>query len=220
MGAADKQLLLLGQAGQRPSVPMAGDPGWGGGTGRHREQGAEPATPQAVHSLNVPALEPRDLSRGALSLGCFRKKKEGGLTLFGDNFMSRMGEGTWRGRRGCCSRVGPSWEPQPSSGIQGWQRAGTPGCLPGPSSTCSRWAGPRSVGQGCVVRPLCSSPALTHLGDADLLQADHLGATAHPTGQPNLQDFTIICERCRRRSSQGLEPPEPAGPSAMQAARW
>ena len=78
----------------------------------------------------------------ALSLGCFRKKQEGGLTRFGDNFMSRMGEGTWRGRRGCCSGVGPSWVPQPASGAgtPGWQGAGDLAQVPGPSSTLSMQA--------------------------------------------------------------------------------
>lgn len=55
-------------------------------------------------------------------------------------------------------------------------------------------------------------PGLPYLSDADLLQADHLRATAHPTGQPHLQDFTFICERSGRRTCHGWEPPEPAGP--------
>lgn len=70
----------------------------------------------------------------SLSLGCFRKKQEGGLTLFGDNFMSRMGEGTWRGRRWCCRFVRPSGVPQPASGAgtPGWQGAGPMSLVPAP----------------------------------------------------------------------------------------
>lgn len=51
-----------------------------------------------------------------------------------------------------------------------------------------------------------------YLSDADLLQADHLGATAHPAGQCHLQDFAVICEGSGRRSCQGWEPPGLAGP--------
>lgn len=69
-----------------------------------------------------------------------------------------------------------------------------------------------------MVQPPRSSPGFLYLSDADLLQADHLGATARPTSQPHLQDFTFICERSRRRSCQGQEPPDQQDQRAIQAA--
>lgn len=62
-----------------------------------------------------------------------------------------------------------------------------------------------------MVLPLRSGPGLWYLSDTDLLQTDHLGATAHPAGQPHLQHLTFICEGSGRRKCQGWEPPKPAG---------
>lgn len=61
---------------------------------------------------------------------------------------------------------------------------------------------------GCAVQPRHLSPrGCLYLSDADLLQAEHLGAVAHPAGQGHLQDFAVICEGSGRRSCQGWEPP-------------
>lgn len=51
-----------------------------------------------------------------------------------------------------------------------------------------------------------SPPGRPYLRDADLLQAHHLGAMAHPAGQGHLQDFAVICEGSGERSCQGPGP--------------
>lgn len=69
------------------------------------------------------------------------------------------------------------------------------------------------------LQPPWCHPGCLYLSDGDLLQADHLGAAAHPAGQGHLQDFAVICEGSGRRICQGWEHPR-AGGTRVPRKRW